>query len=148
MGQRINKFCEDLRLKLTKIDSGFEALDAKVQAKSENADKAIRARLEEVQRGIDADRAKRAAAQAKIDGWVAKRKAATAEKIAQWKTGRELTKLQNRADDAEEYAAAALDIALAAVDEAEQAALEAWLARHDADSAQARKAATPASPVH
>ena len=139
MGQRINQFCEDLRLKLTEIDRGFDALDAKVQAKSESADNAIRARLEQVQRSLDQDRAKRSAAQAKIDGWVAKRKAATADKIAEWKVSRELAKLQNRARDAEEYAAATLDVALAAVDEAEQAALEAWLARNDADSAQARK---------
>ena len=32
-------------------------------------------------------------------------------------------------------------MALAAVDEAEQASLEAWLARKDADSAQGTKAA-------
>ena len=33
-----------------------------------------------------------------------------------------------------------LSIALAALDEAEQAALEAWLARYDANAAQARSA--------
>jgi hypothetical protein len=42
--------------------------------------------------------------------------------------------LQNRADKAERYAAGAIDIAVEAVDEAEQASLEAWLAREDANA--------------
>jgi hypothetical protein len=49
--------------------------------------------------------------------------------------------LQRRSDNAERYAAAAIDVAVAAVDEAEQASLEAWLARQDADTAQAKQAA-------
>jgi len=49
--------------------------------------------------------------------------------------------LQSRADRAELYAVAATDVAVAAVDEAEEASLEAWLARRDADYAQTRQAA-------
>jgi len=48
--------------------------------------------------------------------------------------------LQNRADNAERYAAAAVDVAVAALDEAEEAALEAWLARQDAVWVQQNKA--------
>jgi hypothetical protein len=46
--------------------------------------------------------------------------------------------LQGRADKAERYAAAASAVAVAALDEAEEASLEAWLARQDANSAQAQ----------
>jgi hypothetical protein len=53
---------------------------------------------------------------------------------------RETGKLQNRADRAEQYAAAAETVAAAAVDEAERALVEAWLARQDADSAQVKQA--------
>jgi hypothetical protein len=49
--------------------------------------------------------------------------------------------LQIRAEVAERYAEAAAVVALAAVDEAEQAALEAWLARKDADIAAETKVA-------
>jgi hypothetical protein len=49
--------------------------------------------------------------------------------------------LQSRADKAERYAAAAAALAAAAVDEAEQAVLESWLARRDAQAAQSTKAA-------
>ena len=39
---------------------------------------------------------------------------------------------QSRSDSAERYAAASIDVAVAPVDEAEKASLEAWLARQDA----------------
>jgi hypothetical protein len=75
-----------------------------------------------------------------VKGWVDEQKNATRDKITEWKTKRETSKLLKRADGAERYATAAADLAFAAVDEAEQAALEAWLARQDANSAQARQA--------
>ena len=43
--------------------------------------------------------------------------------------------------EAERYAAGAAVVALAAVDQAQEAALEAWLARREADSAQGSRAA-------
>jgi hypothetical protein len=46
--------------------------------------------------------------------------------------------LQGRTDSAELYASATADVAVAAVDDAEQASLEAWLARQDADLAQSK----------
>ncbi len=79
--------------------------------------------------------------QADIKKWVEERKATTSEKIAEWKTKRVMAKLQSRADGAERYAAAAALVASAALDEAEQASVEAWLARKDVDTAQGVKAA-------
>jgi len=142
MGQRIDQFCEDLRLKLTGIDSGLMSLKAKIDAKNQQADDAVRVRLEGVRSRIDQDHAKVLTARGQMTAWVETRKAATKEAIAEWKAQRESSKLQHRADKAEEYAAAALVVALSAVDEAEQAALEAWLARQDADFVQAPKTAS------
>ena len=76
-----------------------------------------------------------------MKNWADERKAVTSDKIAEWKAKREIGKLASRADRAERYAAAAVDVAVAAVDEAEQASLEAWLARQDADYAQSKQAA-------
>ena len=145
MGQRIDQFCEDLRLKLSNIDSRFGNLRAKIDGKNQQAEEAVRSHLRHVQTRIEQDRSKVSAARGKVTNWVESRRVATSDQIADWKAKRELSKLQNRAQDAEEYAAAAIDIALAAMDEAEQAALEAWLARQDADSAQAKNASAVAS---
>jgi predicted nucleic acid-binding Zn-ribbon protein len=140
MGQRIDQFCEDLRLKLTNIDNGLGGLKAKIEGKAQNAEQEARSHLERVQKRVEQDRAKVSAAQTEVKNWIEERKTATRDKIAEWKTKRETSKLQNRADKAERYAAATIVVTLAAADEAEQAALEAWLARQDANSAQAKAA--------
>ena len=51
------------------------------------------------------------------------------------------TKLKGRTEAAERYARGAAVVASAAVGEAEETALEAWLARKDANNAQGTKAA-------
>ena len=55
-----------------------------------------------------------------MKNWVDEQKLVTSDKIAEWKAKRETTKLQNRADKAERYAAATIDVAVAALDEAER----------------------------
>lgn len=141
MGERIDQFCENLRIKLTSIDNNMESLKAKIDGKARTAEQDVRSHLDGVKKRVEQDRTKVAAAQADIKKWAEERKATTSEKIAEWKTKREMAKLQSRAESAERYAAGAAVVALAAVDEAEQASLEAWLARKDVESAQAAKAA-------
>lgn len=136
MGQRIDQFCEAVRLKLTNIDSGLEGLNAKIDGKAQSAEQDVRKHLEWVQKRIEQGRAKVSASQAEVKNWVEDKKTATSENIAEWKAKRETSKLQNRADRAEQYAAATIVVAVAALDEAEQASLEAWLARQDANAAK------------
>ena len=64
------------------------------------------------------------------------KKAEAKSTIDDWKAKREAKKLAHRADRAEEYAAATIRVALASLDEAEQAVLEAVGARLDADEAE------------
>jgi hypothetical protein len=57
------------------------------------------------------------------------------EKLEERKAERDVKRLQSAADDAEEYAAATTDFAIAAIEEAEYATLDAVLARAEADEA-------------
>jgi hypothetical protein len=59
----------------------------------------------------------------------------TKEAVKDWKAKRETKKLNSRADRAEEYAADSIDYAIAAIDQAEEAILDAVIARCDADDA-------------
>ena len=136
MGERIDQFCEDLRMKLTKIDDSLADLKAKIDGKAQDAERDVQHHLDEVRKHIASDQAKVAAANAKMAKWVEQKKAASNAKIAEWKTQHEIAKLQDRAESAEAYADAARVVAAAALDEAEQASLEAWLARQDATVAQ------------
>ena len=141
MGKRIDEFCEHLRLKLTSIDNSMEALNSKIEKKAQSAEQDVQNYVDGVKKRIEQDRAKVTAAEADVKKWMEERKASTDAKIAEWKTKREVAHLKSRAENAETYAAAAAVIALASVDEAEQAALEAWLARKDVESVQTAKAA-------
>jgi len=140
MGQRIDQFCENLRQKLAMTDSGLDGLKAKIDGKVARVEQDVQSHLDRVRKRIEQGRIKLSAAQADMKNWAEERKAATSDKIAEWKTKREVGKLQGRADHAERYAAAVVDVAVAAMDEAEQASLEAWLARQDADHAQTKEA--------
>jgi hypothetical protein len=137
MGQRIDRFCEDLRLKLSTIDTRFDNLQAQIDAGADRGEEVVHGQLEVVRGRIAADRARAQAAKAELESWAEQRRANASESIASWKAKRELEKLEHRADKAESYAAAAKVVALEAIDEAEGAALEAWLARRDAIAPQA-----------
>ena len=67
----------------------------------------------------------------------------TKEAVSEWKTKREIRKLNARADRDEAYAADATDFAVASIAEAELAVLDAVVARLDADAAQ-----SPAPAAH
>jgi hypothetical protein len=135
MSQRIDQFNESLRLKLANVDSNINALKVRIDGKARNAELDVQNHLDAVDKAIEQGRGKVAAAQAEIKKWAEQQKAVGHEKIAEWKAKRDIGKLKVRADLAESYAAAAIDVAVASVDEAERAALEAWLARADADRA-------------
>jgi len=135
MARSLDQLSQDLRLKLANLQSNLDGLKAKIDGKAASAEQDVRKHLDSVRKRIDQAAPGVAASQSEMKTWIDEKKAATNEKVAEWKTKRETAKLQNRADDAELYARAALDVALATVDEAEQASLEAWLARQDANAA-------------
>ncbi len=138
--QQIDRLYENLKVKLAKAESRLDSLKTKIEEKAQYADQDVRAHLDQLEKRIGQDRSKISAAQTLAKEWAESQKNATAAKIAGWKAKRDIGALQNRADRAERYAAAEIDIALAAVDDAEQAALEAWLARRDVNAAEAKKA--------
>jgi hypothetical protein len=141
VNERIDQFCENLRVKLTSLDDDMRALKAKIDREERTIEQDVQFRLDSVKKRIEQDHTKLETAQADIKKWAEERKGATDEKISEWKAKLEKAKLKGRAEAAERYAAGAAVVALAAVDGAEQASLEAWLARKDADSGQGTKTA-------
>ncbi len=140
MSERIDQFCENLRVKLMSIEKHMQTLKEEINSKAQTAEQEVRTRLDAVKKRVDQERPKVAAAQTDIKKWLEERKTTTTQKIAEWKARSEKARLKSWADFAESYAGAAAAVALAAVDEAEQASLEAWLARKDAETAPGSKA--------
>jgi hypothetical protein len=141
MSERIDQFCENLRVKLRSIENNMQALKSKIDARARTAEQDVRNELEGIKKRMEQDRAKVAVAQADTKKWLEECRTATNEKIAEWKAKSEKARLQSRADIGEKYALGAAVVALEAISQAQQASLEAWLARKDAETAKTTQAA-------
>jgi len=135
MSEKIDQFCESLRVKLTKMESSFAKMREGVHTSIGEAEAEVRARRDDVAAEISAAQAEVADARGAVEKWVEDTKTTSSETIASWKSSADAKHLALRADAAEAYASATKKIANAALDEANLAALDAWLARHDADDA-------------
>jgi hypothetical protein len=98
MSERIDQFCENLRIKLTSIDKKMQQLKAKIDSKAQTAEREVRTQLETVKKRIKQDRTKVETAQADVKKWVDEFKLASNEKITEWKAKREKAKLQIRGE--------------------------------------------------
>jgi len=138
--QQADRFSENLKAKLAEANRQLEAFNEKIKAGKENAEEEVRARLDQLEKGIEQDRAKLEKAQAELKHWAEAKKDATAAQIAEWKAKHETRVLEDRAERADRYAAASIEVAAAAIADAQQAALEAWLSRQDANAARSKQA--------
>lgn len=140
MSTQIDKFCEDLRTNMTMIDDNLRVVKAKALGKADEAERAVRQQMDSLQKKIDGAKAAVEAAKPKINRWVEEKKTTAQSKIADWKAKGDQKSLQLRADMADAYANATSVIASSAVDEAAKAALEALLARFDAEASKLKRA--------
>jgi hypothetical protein len=133
--QNLNQFADDVRARLANIDGGLKDLKTKLDGDARRAETEARNQLAKVSADIDASKPKLAAAEAQMNQWIKAQQTATTQKVAEWKASQDFGKLQARAAQAERYATAARDVAVAALNGAHQAALEAYLANTDASAA-------------
>lgn len=137
MSERIDQFCDDLRNRLNGIDQHLSQMKDKLDAARKDNEAAIRDKIEEAQRGLEQKRKEHEEARADFKARFDAKKAEVKGKIDEWKRNRETERLVDRADDAEAYAVSAIQVARAAIFEAEVATLEAVGARLDAEHALA-----------
>ena len=135
MGPHIDAFCGEICLKLVDIDEELQYLKVAIREKARSAEPEVRSRLEKVTKRIAYNQSKVVAARAQVEHWVTnKAKDDLRSRNDEFPEDR-IRKIR-RAAEADRYAAACIDLAIAAVDEAERAALEAWLVREDANSSR------------
>jgi len=138
MSERISRLCDELRIKLHGLDRRLEAIKSNGVATFDHAQDALEAQLDRVEQRIYDHRVTVEVANVRVKAWVAEKKfvlqASPTPKTAHAK----IHLLEGQADDAENYAAAAFELATAAADEAIMAVLQAVLARNKADQAAFR----------
>jgi hypothetical protein len=142
MNATVDNFCKELRTKLDGVEKRIKDLNASAKGVTEKAKIEAKTQLAALENRAKDQRAKVQAAEAKTKAWVEEKKTATSEKIASWKAQHDVRKLAAHAEITEQYAGAAMQLAAASVDEAERAAVEAVVARMDADAAQLAPAKT------
>ncbi len=136
----IDRFSNDLRANTAAIDDKLQAVNRKIKGKADDAERAVRQQMELFQKEIDGRNAVAEAAKSKVNEWIQIQKTAALSKIAEWKAKGDAKNLQARADLADEYAAAMSVIAIAAVENAAKASLEALLAHYDAAASKLARA--------
>ncbi len=136
MSEKVDKFCDGLRERLTAIEGRVQTVRTAVQGLPAKAEKALQAKLQEARTKMQSQKERVQNARADFESWVELKRTETKEAINEWKVKREARKLDARAERAEAYAEAAMFLALNSIDEAEAAVLDAVAARLDADEAK------------
>ena len=135
MYPHIDAFCGDICLKLVDIDEELRYLKITIREKARHAEPEVRSQLEKVMKRIASNQPRVAAARAQVEHWI-KDKAKDSLRFRNDEIPEDRNRKLKWAAEADRYAAACIDLAIAAVDEAERSALEAWLVREDANSSR------------
>lgn len=137
MADPITTFNVELQAHLKDAQNRIAELNSKAAASVADADKELRRQIAMLEVKATKAKAQVDVHTAEMKKWVAD----TMPSVTDWIAKHEVAKLTARADRAEHYAAAASQVALASVQAAEKAGLDARLARSEANAAKVSKAA-------
>lgn len=136
MTEQIDSFTNGLRDRLNGIDARLSSLKSTIESAPKETQAAIETKLHEVKANLDTKRHEFAIYRANLQELAEEKGTEIQAMVEEWKTTREVGELNRRAERAERYAGSCVLVSMAAVDEAEEAILEAITARLDADKAE------------
>jgi hypothetical protein len=144
VSEQVDNFRQQLRAKIDDVDKRLKGFEANVRTSGEKAKSDAKTYLASLDSQMKGQQAKLQAAQANMKAWIQEKQKITSDKIAEWKAQMKATELTRYADLSEQYAASATQVAVAAIDEAEKAIVDAIVARMNADPPQAKPVAKSA----
>jgi uncharacterized protein (DUF342 family) len=134
MSVNVDKFCNDLKGRLNVIERRVETVKANIQAFSGQAEKVVRDKLEAARNRLQAEKERVDQVRKNFKAQAQQKVAETKDAVNEWKKKNETRMLNARADRAAAYAEDAVALAVAGIDEAEEAILDAVVTRMDADA--------------
>jgi hypothetical protein len=140
MSVAIDNFTKQLHDNLEAVESRAKSLKESIQSVPKKTQAEIQSKFDEAKTTLDAKKQEFDEYRAKFKTQFEEKESEVKSNIEEWKVSREVKKLEHRADKAEGYANTAIFLAMAMMEEAEAATLEAIAARRDAETA----AGTPA----
>ncbi len=135
MGNEMKDLYASLHARLDAVGNHLKKAMAEMQSASKETEAELRSKLSAAKVKVAEMKADAKASKAKLQELAEAKTAEVEEQVTEWKAKHQTDKLEKRAERAEKYAEACVDVALASAAEAEEAILEALAARMDADNA-------------
>ena len=136
MPAQVDRFSDALRHRLNAMGSCLESFRSHVEVLLDQNENELRREHGDARRNIVERRRRLEQLHARLKAGADRKFTETRPAVSEWKTNREVRRLNARADHAEAFAADAIDFAIAAIDEVADAMVDAVLARMDADGVQ------------
>ena len=133
MSTAIDNFTQQLHDNLETIETRTNQFRKDIQAVPKRTRAEVQLKLDEAKEALDSKKNEFDEYRAKLQTQFDAKEADVMSTVEQWKTSREVKKLSHRADKAESYATTSTFLAMAMMQEAEKATLEAIAARLDAE---------------
>jgi hypothetical protein len=138
MGEKIDQFCNELREELTAADNRLQYLKVQVENANRETRNAIQAKLDQAKADLEEQQRKAEDRRHEVRRYFEEKVAEAEHDIG--KKRREVKELEKHAQRRERYAADTVLFAMASIDEATVAILEALAARLDVEDAEAASA--------
>jgi len=135
MSTAIDNFTTQLHDNLEAVEDRVKSLKENIQSVPKKTQAEIQSKLDEAKIQLDAKKQEFNDYRAKLKTQFEEKEDDLKSNVEQWKTSREVKKLEHRADKAEDYAATGIYVAIATLEEAEEATLAAISTRLDAETA-------------
>lgn len=135
MSITMNNFTKKLHGDLEAIEDRAKSLKESIQSVTKKTQTEIQSKLDEAKTNLNAKKQEFDENRAKLKAQFEEKESEMKSSVEEWKARREFKKLEHRANRDEDYAATAIFLAIAAMEEAEEATLEALSSRLDAEVA-------------
>jgi hypothetical protein len=132
MSIAIDNFTKQLHDNLEAVEDRVKSLKENIQSIPKKTQAEIQLKLEETGKALEAKKQEFDDYRAKLKTQFTEKESEVKAQVEEWKTSREVNKLEHRADKAEDYATTSTFLAIAMMEEAEKSILEAIAARLDA----------------
>ncbi|MEI6330270.1 MAG: hypothetical protein ACOYN8_01035 [Pseudanabaena sp.] len=135
MSTTIDNFTKKLHDNLEVVEERVKSLRDSLQAVPKKTQDEIQSKLEEAKASLNSKKQEFDEYRAKLKAQFEEKESELKSDVEEWKSSRKVKKLEYRADKAEDYAATAIALSVATIEEAEEATLTAIAARLDAEAA-------------
>jgi len=135
MSTAIDNFTNQLHDNLEAVEERAKSLKHNIKSATKKNQAEIKSKLDEAKASLTAKKQEFDEYRAKLKTQFEEKESEVKSSVDEWKASREVKKLEHRAEKDEDYAATSVFLAMAMMEEAEEATLTAICSRMEAEAA-------------